>query len=101
MYEATLAAAICASGSAIAWFLLRNRRSPASAWGAVLLALAARSGLPLLLLMVVHLHGGLWSPGLIYYFVGFYLVLLLAQTILVLPVAARISGSDCPRMGNS
>lgn len=72
---------------------------PAHALPATLLAMAIRTGVPLLFLIPLHLCGGLDRNGLLYYVLTFYLAGLMLETWLSLPRPAEASGHDQSHSG--
>jgi len=66
--------------------------APAHALPGTLLAMAIRTGLPLLLLIPLHLSGGLDRNGLLYYVLTFYFAGLMLETWLSLPRSAETPG---------
>jgi len=82
---ALLSMIVCWIGAAAALLLGHLFRGPATMALGVLLPMMVRAGLPLTVLVLIHLGGGLWSRGgLIYYFILFYLITLILETGLAL-----------------
>jgi hypothetical protein len=83
---AAAAAAVCVAGAASALGISHLLRGPELALPSLLLGMAARTGLPLLLAMVIQFRGGpLADAGFLYYLLVFYPVTLSLETILSLP----------------
>jgi hypothetical protein len=83
---AAAAGAICAIGASLALAISHLLRGPALVLPGLLLAMTARSGLPLLLAIVIQFRGGpLAEAGFLYYLLVFYFVILSVETVLSLP----------------
>jgi hypothetical protein len=83
---AAIAAALCLAGSAAALLIIDRFRTPGSALVALWIGMAVRTGVPFLVGVPIHLHGGpLAQAGLLWYLLLFYLVVLVAGTFLSLP----------------
>jgi len=78
---AALAAVVCWASAMTALWMSRALRDPAYGATAVLLPMAVRTGLPLLLALLVRLGGrGLVEAGFVYYLIGFYLLAWAVET---------------------
>ena len=87
---AAVAAAVCMSGAAGALGISHLLRGPELALPSLLLGMAARTGLPLLLAIVIQFRGGpLADAGFLYYLLVFYPVTLSLETVLSLPPRER------------
>jgi hypothetical protein len=83
---AAVAAMLCLLGAAAALTIADRLRRSGEMLAALWLGTALRIGIPLVVGLAIHLHGGLLAQaGLLWYLVGFYLVVLTAGTILSLP----------------
>ena len=83
---ATLAAGVCLASASAALLMSRWLHNPANGVAGMLLPMVARTGLPLLLALIVRLRGqGLVEAGLVYYLVGFYLLALAVEVPMSLP----------------
>ena len=88
MVAAGLAAAACLGGALIALVAGHVFRSPPYALAGVLLGMAARMGVPLMLVLVCWRRDALLvQAGLLYYLLIFYMVTLGVETLLSLPVS--------------
>ncbi len=76
---------VCLPAFAIALAVSHWSRDSGQPLAGLLLAMGFRTGVPLLLLMLLHLRGGLDSDGLLYYALTFYFVALALETWLSLP----------------
>ena len=87
LLAAAVAGALCLVGSGIALIMSHLLRAPERVLYGMLLGMAVRMGFPLGMGLVLHMRGGvLANSGLLYYLVVFYLVTLLVETTLSLPV---------------
>jgi hypothetical protein len=92
---AALAATLCFLGAAVSLMTSHLLRGPQQAIAALLVGMALRMGIPLLLGLAVHLHGGpLAQVGLLYYVLVFYPVTLAIETLLSLPEIRRPTNPD-------
>ena len=83
---AALAGGLCLAGAAAAVVIADRLRGPSGALAALWLGMALRTGVPFVVGIAVHLHGGpLAQAGLLWYLVVFYLVSLAVGTFLALP----------------
>jgi hypothetical protein len=83
---AAASAAVCLAAFSMALALSHVLRDPALATAAVVLAMATRTGIPLLFALATRLHGGVcWEAGAIYYLMVFYLAALAVELPLSLP----------------
>jgi hypothetical protein len=83
---AAMAAAVCLAAAAAALAIGELSELSSGPMVGLLLAMAVRSGFPLLFAVVVHLHGGvLKAAGLVYDVVLFYLLALAVEVPLSLP----------------
>jgi hypothetical protein len=83
---AAAADGVCLAGGVVALICAHLLRGPRNALPALLTGMTARTGIPLIALLVAHLRGGpLAEAGLLYYVLVFYPVVLTAETILSLP----------------
>ena len=74
LLAAGISAAVCLLGAAAALFLSHRFRGPARAVHAMAFSMAARTGLPLILVLVTSFCAGpLVTAGAVYYVVVFYL----------------------------
>ncbi len=81
---AALAAwATCVGSGGLAWFLVQRYGQPHQALLQVVVAMAARTGIPLGVCMVVYRRPGIWADaGFVYYLLIFYFVTLVLETML-------------------
>jgi hypothetical protein len=87
---ASLAGGVCLASAAAALVISHLLRAPAKGVAAILLPMAVRTGLPLLVVLIVRSGGqGLVEAGLAYYLMGFYLLALAVEIPMSLPRAAR------------
>lgn len=84
---ASVAAAICLVPSLTALTISSVLRGPQNALAGLLLAMFARTGVPLLLALLIFRRGPLADAGAIYYLIVFYLVALGLETWLSLPAS--------------
>lgn len=83
---AAAAAFLCLAGAILALVAGHLFRGPRHAWSALLAGMAARSGIPLVAALAIHLRGGpLAEAGLLYYLLVFYPITLTMETLLSLP----------------
>jgi len=85
---AALAAGVCLIGTALALAASHLLLSRGPVYGLVgfLVSITLRTGLPIVLLMVVHLQDGLQNRvSIVYYLLFFYLFALTIETFLSLP----------------
>jgi hypothetical protein len=91
----SLAAGVCLASAGAALLLSHSLRDPASGVAGVLLPMMVRTGLPLLLAIIIRIRGqGLVEAGLVYYLVGFYLLALAVEIPMSLPSLQR--SLPCP-----
>jgi hypothetical protein len=82
----TAAAATCLVGALIALLLGEVLQARHGVAAGVLVGMAARMGVPLVFVLIVHLHGGpLANAGFVYYLLIFYPVTLAVETVMSLP----------------
>ena len=85
-----LAAVVCLVGAVLALAASHLLRGPSLGAVGILVSMAVRTGLPIVLLALIHLEGGLRNqPRLVYYFLFFYLLALVIETPLSLPSPDR------------
>lgn len=90
MVAASLAAGVCLASAAAALLISQRLRDPANGLAGILLPMATRTGVPLLLAMLIRFRGGgLVEAGLLYYLVGFYLLALAVEVPMSLPCIER------------
>lgn len=95
LWAAAAAAGFCLAGATLALVVSHLLPEPKHALYAMLLAMAARMGIPLGAAIACQLHGGaLVQGGLPYYLVVFYPVTLGVETILSLPQAEQARQSS-------
>lgn len=82
--SAAAALATCLFGGLLALGLVHLCRGPENVMSQVLLGMLARTGIPLLVCMMVYLQGGrLAEAGFVYYLLAFYFVTLVVETVLL------------------
>lgn len=82
---ATLAAVVCWVSATTALWMSHALRDPSYGLAAVLLPMAVRTGLPLMLALLIRAAGrGLVEAGFVYYLIGFYLLAWAVETLLSL-----------------
>jgi hypothetical protein len=87
---AAIAAGLCLLGAAAALAVTDRLRASGKILATLWLSAALRIGVPFGVGMAIHLHGGpLAQAGLLWYLVGFYLIVLATGTILSLPPTSR------------
>jgi hypothetical protein len=87
---ASLAAGVCLASAAVALLMSHSLRYAAGGVAGVLLPMIVRTGLPLVLILIVRVRGQvLVEAGFVYYLVGFYLLALAVEVPMSLPVAAK------------
>jgi hypothetical protein len=87
---AAVAAVLCLLGAAVALAIGDRFRRSGEILAALWVGTALRIGIPFVAGMPIHLHGGsLAQAGLLWYLLGFYLVVLATGTILSLPPTSR------------
>ena len=92
---ATAAMLTCLVSGVLVLVVSEQLRGPEWILQQVGLAMFLRTGLPLLVCMGVYLHGGrLAKAGLVYYLFAFYIVALMAETLL----AVRGLGQQKPKV---
>ncbi len=95
---ASMAAGTCFVSATAALILSRSLSDPQYGSTGILLPMAVRTGIPLMLALVIRLRGqGLVDGGFVYYLVGFYLLALAVEVPMSLPVRIlrkRQSGSS-------
>jgi hypothetical protein len=85
LLAAAIPAAVCLLGAGAALFLSDHFRGPARAWHALAFSMAARTGLPLILMLATSFCAGpLVTAGIVYYLVIFYLAAMAAEVPLSL-----------------
>ena len=85
LLAAGIAAAVCLLGAVAALFLSHRFRGPAHAVHALAFSMAARTGLPLILVLATSFCvGPLVRAGILYYLVVFYLVAMIIEVPLSL-----------------
>jgi hypothetical protein len=90
LVAAAIAAVLCLLGAAAALAIGDRFRRSGEILAALWVGTALRTGIPFVAGMPIHLHGGsLAQAGLLWYLLGFYLVVLATGTILSLPPASR------------
>ncbi|MGD9721736.1 MAG: hypothetical protein AB7O59_05385 [Pirellulales bacterium] len=90
---ASVAAAVCWLGGAVALLLTALARGPSMAMYGVALAMLSRTLLPLALGVSLHFAvPALAAAGLVYYLLVFYLVVLAAETLLAVAQISQFSG---------
>jgi len=93
LIAAGTAAGLCMTGGLLALWIHHVFRDPKSALTALLLGMAANTGVPLALGLVIHLNcGPLSRSGFIYYLLFFYLLTLAMKTMLTLPLPRQSDG---------
>jgi hypothetical protein len=86
----TLAAGLCLAGTAMALVLADRLQGPGGVLAALWLGMAFRAGVPFVIGIAIHLHGGpLAQAGLLCYLLVFYPIVLAVGTILSLPPTNR------------
>lgn len=86
LVTAAVAATFCLAGGALALVVGEIYRGAERVLHQVLLGTALRMGVPLGLCVAVYWRDGfLVDAGLAYYLIGFYLVMLTVETVLMLP----------------
>lgn len=97
-----IAGGVCWASAAGAMLVSRCLQSLGATVAGILLPMALRTGVPLLLALVIRLRGpGLVSAGLVYYLLAFYLVALAVEVPLSLPRAGRLHGRSGEPSPNS
>ena len=97
LLAATVAGAVCLLASALALALSTLLRQPVLAFYGLVLAMAVRTGIPLLCALVIRVHETpLLERGFFYYLVVFYLVALGIETSLSLPRVGAVA--TCARI---
>jgi hypothetical protein len=87
---AALAAGLCGAGAATALVVGDRLRGPSGVLTALGIGIVARTGVPLAVVVALHLRGGLLAQaGLLWYFVVFYPITLIAATLLSLPATRQ------------
>jgi hypothetical protein len=87
---ATLAGGLCLAGTAAALAIADRMRGPGGVLAALWLGMALRTGVPFVIGIAIHLHGGpLAQAGLLCYLLIFYPITLAVGTILSLPPPDR------------
>jgi hypothetical protein len=86
------AGVVCLASAAAALAISHVYRRPEEAFKGMALAMAVRMGVPLLLLIGIHLTAGLQDRIVSYYFVMFYLAALVIEVPLSLPATGRFDG---------
>jgi hypothetical protein len=87
---AAVAAGLCLLGAAAPLAITDRLRRSGEILAALWLATGLRIGVPFVAGMAIHLHGGpLAQAGLLWYLLGFYLIVLATGTILSLPPTNR------------
>ena len=90
LLAAGTAAAVCLIGAIGALIASDHFRGPSRALHGLAWSMAARTGLPLLLALVLRLQrGALFKAGAVYYVLVFYFVALAVEMPLSLPVGTR------------
>ncbi len=81
--SALAAWATCVAGGVLAWWLACWLCDPRQVLVQVVVAMAARTGIPLGVCMVVYYRPGVWADaGFVYYLLIFYFVTLVVETTL-------------------
>jgi hypothetical protein len=89
-----IGAVVCWTGALLALAIAACLHGPAAAMYSMLLGMFARAFVPLLLGVVLHLQfPELASSGMIFYLLSFYLVALVAETVLLLAQIPRVPTS--------
>jgi hypothetical protein len=100
LLTAAVACGVCLLASALALAVSTLLRQPALALYGLLLAMAARTGIPLFCALAVRLQGtALLERGFFYYLVVFYLFALAVETPLSLPRGGRMAA--CAPISNN
>jgi hypothetical protein len=87
---ASLAAGVCLASAVAALLMSCAFRHPSRTAAGILLPMAARTGLPLLLALIVRIRSpGLVEAGLVHYLIGFYLLALATEIPMSLPRVER------------
>jgi hypothetical protein len=87
---ASLTGGVCLASAVAALLMSHLLRGPANGVAAMLLPMVVRTGLPLLLVLIVRSGGqGLVEAGFVYYLMGFYLLALAVEIPMSLPRATR------------
>ena len=88
---AGVAAGVCWTGGVLALIAMGLFRSSRNAVNGILVGMACRTGLPLVAGLVLHRRGGaLAAAGVFAMILGYYLVILVAETLL----AIRVTGGS-------